>query len=313
MSKDASTIQRELAQPFAPEDLEWRLQRTVESQGRGLAVPYVTNRAIQDRLDDVVGPQNWYNDFKPWHTNGKKESQICGIAIFFEEHGGFITKWDGAEDTDIEAIKGGLSDSMKRAAVQWGIGRVLYKMDVAWVDVEKSGKSWIIKSSERAKLDAAYLNLLKRLKLTPAKPGGLQSELTAANTPETLPENEKPSNADAKPPTRKQQDAKATESPTQGRPSSGNITELPSAKQPEPEYKVKSAKVQSGMNRNPTTSLTLIGRDGKAIQAFLRGTDPALVPDALLTNVDLTLRQQDTVVFFVLNTYEVIRNTPQAA
>ena len=225
--------------PFAPEDLEWRLQRTSESQERGLAVPYVTNRAIQDRLDDVVGPQNWYNDFKPWHTNGKKESQICGIAIFFEEHGGFITKWDGAEDTDIEAIKGGLSDSMKRAAVQWGIGRVLYKMDVVWVDVEKSGKSWIIKGSERAKLDAAYLNLLKRLKLTPAKPGGLQSELTAANEPETLAENERQSKADAKSPTQKQQGSKAPEVPTQGQPSPANITELPSAKQPEPEYKVK--------------------------------------------------------------------------
>ena len=313
MPKDAITIKNELSMPFAPEDLEWRLQRTSESQERGLAVPYVTNRAIQDRLDDVVGPQNWYNDFKPWHTNGKKESQICGIAIFFEEHGGFITKWDGAEDTDIEAIKGGLSDSMKRAAVQWGIGRVLYKMDVVWVDVEKSGKSWIIKGSERAKLDAAYLNLLKRLKLTPAKPGGLQSELTAANEPETLAENERQSKVDAKSPTQKQQGSKAPEVPTQGQPSPANITELPPAKQPEPEYKVKSAKVQSGMSRNPTTSLTLIGRDGKPIQAFLRGTDPALVPDALLINVDLTLRQQDTVIFFVLNSYEVIKNMPQAA
>ena len=56
---------------------------------------------------------------KPWHSNGKKEAQLCGIAIFFEGRG-FITKWDGAEDSDIEAVKGGLSDSMKRAAVQWG-------------------------------------------------------------------------------------------------------------------------------------------------------------------------------------------------
>lgn len=65
--KDAQTIRAELARPFAPEDLEWRLQRTFESQGRmsGIAVPYVTNRAIQNRLDAVVGPENWYNEFKP--------------------------------------------------------------------------------------------------------------------------------------------------------------------------------------------------------------------------------------------------------
>lgn len=49
---------------------------------------------------------------------------------------------DGAEDSDIEPIKGGLSDSMKRAANQWGIGRVLYSMDTVWVNVEKKGKSF---------------------------------------------------------------------------------------------------------------------------------------------------------------------------
>ena len=60
-------MQQALAKPFAPEDLEWRLQNTIEEKMRGLAVPYVTNRAIQNRLDEVCGPENWYNDFKPWH------------------------------------------------------------------------------------------------------------------------------------------------------------------------------------------------------------------------------------------------------
>ena len=36
--KDARTIQRELARPFAPEDLEWRLQKTLEDKLRGIAV-----------------------------------------------------------------------------------------------------------------------------------------------------------------------------------------------------------------------------------------------------------------------------------
>lgn len=115
--KDTREMQAALAKPFAPEDLEWRLQNTIEESMRGMAVPYVTNRAIQNRLDEVCGPENWYNEFKPWHSNGKKDAQLCGIAIYFEGKG-FITKWDGAEDSDIEPIKGGLSDSMKRAAYQ---------------------------------------------------------------------------------------------------------------------------------------------------------------------------------------------------
>ena len=118
--KDTREMQTALAKPFAPEDLEWRLQNTIEESMRGMAVPYVTNRAIQNRLDEVCGPENWYNEFKPWHSNGKKDAQLCGIAIYFEGKG-FITKWDGAEDSDIEPIKGGLSDSMKRAAYQWGM------------------------------------------------------------------------------------------------------------------------------------------------------------------------------------------------
>lgn len=80
-------MQQALALPFAPEDLEWRLQNTIEEKMCGLAVPYVTNRAIQNRLDEVCGPENWYNDFKPWHSNGKKEAQLCGIAIYFEGRG----------------------------------------------------------------------------------------------------------------------------------------------------------------------------------------------------------------------------------
>ena len=147
MPKDAKTIQEELCAPFAAADLEWRIQMAFPDDMRGIAVPYVTNRAIQNRLDSVVGVDHWYNDYKPWHGAGKKESQICGISIFFEDRG-WITKWDGAEDSDIEPIKGGLSDSMKRSAVQWGIGRILYGMDTVYVDIEKKGKNFIIKKSE---------------------------------------------------------------------------------------------------------------------------------------------------------------------
>ena len=178
MAKDAKTIREELTRPFAPEDLEWRIQVTSKDKTSGLAIPYVTNRAIQDRLDEVVGPENWYNDYKPWHGNGKKDAQICGISIYFEGKG-FITKWDGAEDSDIEPIKGGLSDSMKRSAVQWGIGRVLYKMTKPlWVKIEQKGNSYVICDTERPKLNAAYLELLDKLHQLPTSPGAAQAQLS---------------------------------------------------------------------------------------------------------------------------------------
>lgn len=38
--KDTREMQAALAKPFAPEDLEWRLQNTIEESMRGMAVPY---------------------------------------------------------------------------------------------------------------------------------------------------------------------------------------------------------------------------------------------------------------------------------
>lgn len=37
MAKDAKTIREELARPFAPEDLEWRIQVTTKDKTSGLA------------------------------------------------------------------------------------------------------------------------------------------------------------------------------------------------------------------------------------------------------------------------------------
>lgn len=289
--KNARNIQAELARPFAPEDLEWRLQRTFETQGRmsGIAVPFVTNRAIMNRLDAVVGPENWYNEFKPWHSTGKKESQICGISIRFGDS--FITKWDGAEDSDIEPIKGGLSDSMKRAAVQWGIGRVLYDMDVVFVDVEQRGKSWVIKKNQRAKLDKEYLDLLKALKLEPAPAGGVQSLLTD-NEPEGVPQ------ATSKTPAIPPKDAEKKPAP-------------------EPEaaervYTVTAMRMQKGMT-STNTQVKIKNPDGKEVEAYAQGEHPMLKPGTLLSKVKLITRKQDTVVYCVLESYELADQPPQAA
>lgn len=114
---------KDLARPFGIDDLEWRTLRVRKKKNGDLdamITPYVTARAIQDRLDDVCHPWNWWNEFRDW-----KGGQLCGITINTAECGP-VTKWDGAPDTNIEKLKGGLSDSMKRAAVQWGIGRSLY-------------------------------------------------------------------------------------------------------------------------------------------------------------------------------------------
>ncbi|MFK3840097.1 Rad52/Rad22 family DNA repair protein [Serratia sp. NPDC087055] len=114
-----------LDEPFAIEDIEWRVQQCgMASNGPwAMVLCYVTNRAIMKRLDEVCGKTGWRNEFLPSPGGGV----LCGISIKYE--GEWITKWDGAENTQVEAVKGGISGAMKRAAVQWGIGRYLYLLE----------------------------------------------------------------------------------------------------------------------------------------------------------------------------------------
>lgn len=129
-----------LREPFAPEDIEWRVQQAGEKNGRiwGRVLAYVTNRAIMDRLDTVVGPANWQNVYREGPAGGV----ICGLSVRVTRDDGstdWVTKWDGAENSDVEPVKGGLSNSMKRAAVQWGMGRELYTLGECWARVHEQG------------------------------------------------------------------------------------------------------------------------------------------------------------------------------
>jgi len=131
-----------LQDKFAPQDIEWRLGRvgmTKSGKLYGTALAYITNRAIMHRLDMVCGPENWRNEFREWNV-GAKRGVLCGLSIRI--NGEWVTKWDGAENTDIEALKGGLSDSMKRAGVQWGIGRYLYDLDENFAIIDEAGSHY---------------------------------------------------------------------------------------------------------------------------------------------------------------------------
>ena len=158
MQKSLDEISKALKAPFPAVDVDWRIQSLDSSKARGLAVAYLKSRAIQTRFDEVVGFENWRNEFKPWHNIDGRASQLCGISIYINERDEWITKWDGGENTDIEPIKGGLSDSFKRAAVTWGVGRYLYSIDGIWVDVEQRGKGYFVKKSANEALIRAYTN-----------------------------------------------------------------------------------------------------------------------------------------------------------
>jgi len=123
-----------LQKPFEEEDIKWRIQQAGIAQSTkpwAMVIPYVSNRAIQKRLDEIFGIDGWENTYKPT-PDGK--GYLCGITIHTKERS--VTKWDGAEHTGIEPLKGALSNSMKRAAVQLGIGRYLYSLKAEFARCE---------------------------------------------------------------------------------------------------------------------------------------------------------------------------------
>ncbi len=129
-NKQVDPIQKGLQEMFLPEDIEWRVQQGgVTQHGKPwiMAIPYIDSRAVQNRLDDVVGFGNWRNEFVE-----VKDGMLCGLSILI--NGNWITKWDGAPENKAHPVKGVVSDSTKRAAVQWGIGRYLYQLDEVFAD-----------------------------------------------------------------------------------------------------------------------------------------------------------------------------------
>lgn len=127
-----------LKDPFPAEDIEWRIaQKGVNGQGQPWAkvLAYIDNRAIQDRLDEVCGVGGWQNAIQ--HIGG---AFLCGISIKIGDE--WITKWDGAQESQIEATKGGISGAMKRSGSQWGIGRYLYKLTEGWAVIDQNGKHY---------------------------------------------------------------------------------------------------------------------------------------------------------------------------
>lgn len=148
-----------IKRPLEPTEVEWRVQSS--KNGWITVVPYIQNRAVMERLDEACEPTGWKNEYREWKNKGV----LCGISIKVESE--WVTKWDGADDTDIEPTKGGLSDSMKRAAVQWGMGRQLYKYPR--IQIEGEGKYipfWatprlqaLVKAFNEGKLDKEFYQI----------------------------------------------------------------------------------------------------------------------------------------------------------
>jgi hypothetical protein len=107
-----------LAAPFEAQEVRVRTQGSKQVQ-------YITARTAMNRLDSVVGPENWWDEYVPGEN-----SVLCRMTIVMPD-GQHLTKADaggyaGMPDQG-DDDKSGFSDAFKRAAVKFGVGRYLYR------------------------------------------------------------------------------------------------------------------------------------------------------------------------------------------
>jgi hypothetical protein len=107
-----------LAAPFDTQEVRVRSQS-------GRQLHYITARTAMNRLDDVLGPENWWDEYTPGEN-----SVMCRLTLRLPD-GSTITKADaggyaGMADSG-DDDKSGFSDAFKRAAAKFGVARYLYR------------------------------------------------------------------------------------------------------------------------------------------------------------------------------------------
>lgn len=127
-----AVITERLADPFDPKDVKYK--PSMVKNNRCLAMCYIDARLIQDRLDDVLGTENWEDEYEVIQDG----SVMCRLRL--KLGGVWVTKTDvgsPSEQPDVhDRMKAAFSDALKRAAVKFGIGRYLYRLSSDWVDYD---------------------------------------------------------------------------------------------------------------------------------------------------------------------------------
>ncbi len=155
-----------LAAPFEPREVKYKPQMV--KNNRCLAMAYIDARLIQDRLDEVLGVENWEDGYRILPDG----SVVCRLRCKLGDR--WIAKTDVGSPSEQpdggDRLKAAFSDALKRAAVKFGIGRYLYRLPAQWVDYDPVKKQIV----QVPQMPAFGLPKAKNAP-TPAKPQAAQS------------------------------------------------------------------------------------------------------------------------------------------
>ncbi|HEY6487636.1 MAG TPA: Rad52/Rad22 family DNA repair protein [Terracidiphilus sp.] len=145
-SPELSALFTQLAEPFEPNEIKWRVTSTTRDGGRGAVVAYADPRGYTDRLNQLFTPTGWTRTYEVSTvsavTRMKKDKLIqtgkvlvtCALALTgLGCHAGSGEDW--ADEAN--AMTTAEAQAFKRAASCYGLGRYLYNLAETWVPLNE--------------------------------------------------------------------------------------------------------------------------------------------------------------------------------
>ncbi len=131
--------QKKLAEEFQPQEIKFKPEVTKKTvngqkvniknnQGEQIAgcTAHIDARDVMNRLDAVVGVGGWSDSYQVLNNGKNVECTLTVLGVSKSDVG--QTNEGGFADP----LKAAYSDSLKRAAVKFGIARHLYSMEMQW-------------------------------------------------------------------------------------------------------------------------------------------------------------------------------------
>ncbi len=143
---ESAKLLDQLADPFDPSEIKWRVTHTTRDGSRGAVIAFADPRAYSDRLNHVFTPSGWTRTYEvntvSSVTRMKKDKLIqtgkvlvtCMVTIT-----GVGTHADSGEEWADEenAMTSAQAQAFKRACICFGLGRYLYNFAEMWVPLNE--------------------------------------------------------------------------------------------------------------------------------------------------------------------------------
>jgi len=103
--------------------VKWKVQSVSRWKATAVCVAYIDARDVMNILDEVVGIENWQDEYIEIRNN-----LYCKLSL--KINGEWISKMGCGTESMTEKEKGEESSALKRAGVKFGIGRFTYSVKV---------------------------------------------------------------------------------------------------------------------------------------------------------------------------------------